>query len=77
MAFEESTTRTKPKTQLDALAQVEKQRAIDTYRRPFLETIRFCGCHCYLAERGIACGCARGCEHCRSSEGYDRRGGIP
>lgn len=68
MAFEESTTRTKPKTQLDDLAEAEKQRAIDAYRRPFLDQLGVCVCRCHIVHpQGDAAGYRESCAHCQPS----------
>ena len=64
MAFEESTTRAKPRTPFDELADTEKRRKIAEYQAQFRMP---CPCHCHLEEKGIQCRCIKNCEHCRPS----------
>lgn len=46
----------------DPVVLLAKQRAIDAYRRPFLEQLRNCSCRCHFP---IACGCPKACPPCR------------
>lgn len=59
MAMEESLHKRKKD---DPILIETKQRAIDRYRKPFLEALRQCPCHCHFP---VACGCKKDCEHCQ------------
>jgi hypothetical protein len=62
MPFDETHT-TQPKTTYDLAVEAEKRRSIAEYQAQFR---RECGCHCHLAEQGVACRCIKECAHCGS-----------
>jgi hypothetical protein len=62
MAFDESQHRSKPRTQVNELADTEKRRKIAEYQAQYR---RSCPCHCHLEQEGIQYKCIKNCENCR------------
>ena len=56
----EASLQPKKRSNADRLLQLAKQRAIDEYRKPFLEAMKRGSCHCHLP---VAGGCKKRCEH--------------
>ena len=59
MAVEESLDKRRKD---DPILLEAKRRAIDAYRKPFLEEMRRCACHCHMP---VICGCPKTCTHCQ------------